>query len=242
MKYTIDDIVKFAEDAMEEKEKANFEQVLALDPTLREKVQEYYQLRRTLHMGLEDDPEKEALKDTLSELNQQYFKEKGKVISIRKVLMRAVPVAAAAVIILFVWAPWKSNLYNQYAGIEMPGMAERGTNADSIKILAEEAFNKKDFSAAAGYLSVVHSEDANDALTSFYYGVSLMQTDSLTKSRAILNNVFQGESIYKYESAFYIALTYLKEKDNKNAKEWLEKIPSDAASYQKAVKLLHKIK
>lgn len=242
MKFTDEDIIRFAEDAMEEKEKANFEQVLALDPILRQKVQDYYQLRRTLHMGIEEDPGKEILNKTLNEFNQKYFSKQAKVISLRRALMRAIPAAAAAIIILFVWAPWKSNLYQEYSKIQMPGMTERGAHEDQLKINAEKAFNQKDFSKAAGYLSQIHTSENDDALISFYYGVALMQTDSLPKSREILQTVIAGPSIYNNQAIFFTALSYLREKDNAKAKEWLERIPADANNYQKVQELLEKIK
>ncbi len=56
-----------------------------------------------------------------------------------------------------------------------------------------------------------------------------------------LKSCSKGESAFKYEAAFYEALSFLKEKDNGTAKDWLEKIPADAPNYKKAQELMKKL-
>ena len=75
----------------------------------------------------------------------------------------------------------------------------------------------------------------------FYYAVALLQNGDIEKSRAQLNELYNGESLFKYDAAFYMALSYLKEKDKAICREWLNKIPADAGPYSKAQELLKKL-
>lgn len=242
MKYGLEHIARYAEDAMEDREKAMFERALATDPALRAELENYFDVRSSLRMKLEADSAENELRITLSAMNEKHFIRKAPVVSMRKVLLRMVPAAAAAILILFIWSPWKADLYNKYSQIEMPGMAERSAGADSIAIKAEVAFNQKDYPSARGYLHAVHEQDPVNPMFTFYYGVTLMHVDSLEKSRDILAHLSEGPSIYKNDALFFLGMSYLKEKDEALARMWLNKIPADAANYDKARKVLDKMK
>lgn len=242
MKYTIDDIARYAEGAMEDREKALFEQNLATDPELRKELESYYDFRSSVRMGIQRDQDESFLKETLSDMRGQYFSKQAKVISLRKIILRTIPAAAAAILILFIWAPWKHNLYQQFSGIEMQGITERDGKADTLMVSAEKAFNDKDFKTARGYLYQINQEHPENSMFTFYYGVTLMELDSLQKSRQLFEELFNGKSIYKNEAAFYLALTYIKEKNNPMAIQWLQKINPDAGNYKKTEKLLNKLK
>jgi hypothetical protein len=106
------------------------------------------------------------------------------------------------------------------------------------------AFNKKDFLTAASYLGETYKLDTANSFAAFYYSVALLHTgqaDQQKTARAILNRLYAGESAFKYEAAFYQALSYLQEKDNHTCINWLQKIPADASNYNKAQELLKKL-
>jgi thioredoxin-like negative regulator of GroEL len=123
----------------------------------------------------------------------------------------------------------------------MVSQTERGETVDSTLQLATTAFNSNDYTTAARYLAQAKQFKPGDSFIDFYYGVALMHNGPLSQSRAILTTVFNGESVFKYEAAFYLALTYLKEKNTGACREWLEKIPADAGNYTKAQELLKKL-
>ena len=53
--------------------------------------------------------------------------------------------------------------------------------------------------------------------------------------------LYSRVSLFKYDAAFYMALSYLKEKNKPGCKEWLNKIPADAGPYSNAQELLKKL-
>ncbi len=67
-----------------------------------------------------------------------------------------------------------------------------------------------------------------NSFVSFYYGVSLLQTNSIAGARNIFDQLYAGQSAFKFEAAFYLALSYLKDDNKAQCKEWLKKIPADA--------------
>jgi thioredoxin-like negative regulator of GroEL len=103
------------------------------------------------------------------------------------------------------------------------------------------AFNEKDYTSAAKILAQVRQKDTTNSFVSFYYGVSLLQTNRIAEARTIFNQLYAGQSAFKFEAAFYQALTFLKEDNKALCKEWLQKIPADALNYSKAQELLKKL-
>jgi len=57
----------------------------------------------------------------------------------------------------------------------------------------------------------------------------------------LLEDLFKGESVYKYDAAYAVAMSYLKEDKKADTKFWLEKIPDGAVQYEKAQQLLKKL-
>jgi predicted Zn-dependent protease len=131
------------------------------------------------------------------------------------------------------------NLFDKYSAITMQA-AERGNPEDQL-LPAVIAFNKKDYTSAANLLAQLRQKDTANSFVNFYYGVSLLQTKHIIESREIFNQLYAGQSAFKFEAAFYQALTFLKEDNTALCKEWLLKIPADATSYNKAQELLKKL-
>ena len=72
----------------------------------------------------------------------------------------------------------------------------------------------------------------------FYRGVTYLHTTQNKKARTDLQEIFRGNSVFKYNAAYYIGISYLQDKDKAEAKKWLKKIPEDAAVYPKVKELL----
>lgn len=242
---TFNDIARYAEGEMTTDEQAAFETALASNEALRRQLALYHEVHASLQQQFGADEQRDQLQHTLQSLRGEFFQknaEPAKVVSFKR-YMRSIAAAAAILIaVVFIWQPWKQNLFAGFAETTMVVPAERGGTVDNLLQQAVEAFNKKDFRAAASLLQQVRQQDAANSYANFYYGVALLQTDRLSEARDIFNTLYAGQSAFKYDAAFYQALGYLKEENNEACSEWLQKIPADADNYNKAQELLHKLK
>lgn len=238
------DIARYAEGLMEADEQAAFETRLAADASLQQQLALYREVHAGLQQHFTPDEQRDQLKQTLNNLRGEFFtseKTTAKVVPFKKYLQRAVAVAAILIAVIFIWQPWKPDLFKQYAQTTMPAPVERGGEADRLLQEAVTAFNDKDFATATPKLEKLYLQDTTNIYVAFFYGVSLIHMDKQEEARLILNRLYTGESAFKYEAAYYLAMSYLKEKDNQNCIDWLQKIPSDAANYTEAQELLKKL-
>jgi hypothetical protein len=250
----INDIARYAEGLMEADELAAFEAEVAADASLQQQLALYREVHASMQQHFTPDEQKQQLQQTLQGMRGEFFASNAstatvrtataKVVPFKRYLQRTVAVAAILIAVLFIWQPWKPDLFKQYADTTMVAPVERGGRADSLMQEGVTAFNKKDFRAAASYLGETYRLDTANSFVAFYYAVALLHTDQADQqqtARAIFNSLYAGESAFKYEAAFYQALSYLKEKDNNASISWLQKIPTDASNYNKAQELLKKL-
>jgi tetratricopeptide (TPR) repeat protein len=244
-------IDRYLDDAMSPEERNAFEEQMQTDETLKKEVELYKEVNDSLQVRLHPDEGEQGLRKTLEQMQGQFFSKqtdssdrKAKVVSINQP-KRWLAIAASVVLLisagLLFWAPWKKDLYNQYAYTDMPAVSERGEPADSLLKLATIKFNDKRFSESVPLFESIIRVDSANAYVRYYYAIALLHTGKTEQARNELNQLYNGESTFKYDAAFYIALSYLREKDKASTKEWLEKIPADASIYTRARKLLEKL-
>ncbi len=226
-----------------------FESQMQSDASLKNEVELYRDINETLKMKLYPGENEMALRNTLDAMRSPYFSKeivsdqpKGKIIPFRRARWIA---AAAAVFIgivtLTIWSPWKKDLYQQYASIQMPAVVERGTPADSLLKQATENFNDKKFAAAVPLFEKILKNDPQNTFADYYYAIALLESGQTEKSRNELTQLSNGSSLFRDDAVFYMALSYLKEKDKNRCKLWLNKIPEDAGLYGRAQELLKKL-
>lgn len=243
-----DMISRYLDDVMSPAERKVFEDQMQMDPLLQQEVELTREINETLRMKLHPDDNETALRRTISEISPEYFskdgedeKPKSKVVPLRLTMWLAV--AAAVIVILFitVLSPGKQDLYQQYAYIEMPGVAERGNPADSLLQLANKKFNEQNFSESVPLFESILRMDTQNSFVRYYYAIALLESNEVERSRNELLQLYNGISILRYDAAFYIALSYLKEKNKSSCREWLKKIPMDAGISAKARELEGKL-
>ena len=241
-----DMISRYLDGELNEDERKAFEVQIQLDADLKNEVELTKDVIETLKIKLHPGESESALRNTLQEVSDDYFSKNSRRIKIIP-FRRYRWIAAAAAVLIFtlmltVWSPWqKEDLYNQYASIQMPGIAERGTATDSLLKMAVENFNNKKFGEAIPAFETILKESSQNTFVQYYYAIALLQNDQTKRSRDQLTELYNGTSLFKYDAAFYLALSYLKEKDKTACKDWLNKIPSDAGVYDKAQELLKKL-
>ena len=239
-KFSKQDVINYADGEMEASEIKAFESALSEDTELQSELKLYESVRGTLKSKLAPDKRDDEFKANLNQFRQQHFgvkdvKPTAKIISFNKLWYAA----AILVVGLLIWAPWNKNLYNQYADTEMISFAERGSNNHADLQSATDAFNDGKFEEAAKILAPVVKKDSSNDMLRYYLGVAQLENDSVTLGRENLAIVAANQSLLKYDATFYIALSYLKEKNKGECKVWLNKIPKNAANYDKTQELLN---
>ena len=245
-RFNIEDIIRFANKEMEETERKEFGAALQQDEQLKADYELYIKMDSALKVHAQRNNEDDvAFRDNLQKFNAEYFTEHVPVekTRVRKLKVNRLFYAAAVFIIaLFVWAPWNQNNYNEFFDAKMVSVEERGEGENLFLLKdAKDAFNKGNYDEAREKLKTLLETDTENDMLKFYYGISLMQTKDFNQSRVYLEQVYKGESVFKDESAYYIAFGFLKENNKEKAREWLEKIDEGSGIYRKSRQLLKEI-
>lgn len=242
--YTTEDIARYAEGLMEPGELPAFEQALAADAGLQEQLALYREVQDDLQQHFTKDEGEERLKATMQDLRKEHFapRSPGRVVRIKRFMQVTAAAAVVAALVLVVWRPWQQeDLYAEYANARMITSVERGADADSLLQLATRAFNKKDYATAVPLLEQAARQDGNNSFIQYYYAIALLETGKTDSARNILMDLHRGQSVFKHDATFYMALSYLKEDDPNNCLLWLLSIPADAGNYEKAQELSKKL-
>ena len=244
--FDYDMINRYLDGKMNSEELKAFELQMQQNADLQNEVELLKDVNTTLKIKLHPNENETGLRNSLEEMNAEFFAdrtEQAKVIPLkRRRWITAVAAVFVLALLITVWQPWKKeDLYQQYAAIKMPGIAERGSVTDSLLKSAVEDFNNKKFTEAIPDFEVVLKDSAENSFAQYYYAIALLQNGDIEKSRTQFNKLYNGESLFKYDAAFYIALSYLKEKNKAVCKDWLNKIPADAGPYGKAQELMKKL-
>ncbi|WP_152969609.1 hypothetical protein [Pedobacter sp. Hv1] len=232
---------RYVEGDMDEAENADFEMRMQSDTELQEHLKDYKHVHQRLKIQLAPDQQDIAFKETLKHTGAQYFAAP-KVVSFKTNLKWLSGVAAVLIIGLLVWAPWRSNLYQTYHIDAQMLVTERGAEKITDLDKAAVLFNDQKYVEAQNLLAKLVQQQPENAMIHYYYGLSLIEINKLVEARSILTPVYGNESVFKYDAAYAIAMSYLKEDQKSDCKIWLQKIPEGTTHYQKAIELLGKLK
>jgi len=232
---------QYVEGDLDEAGRLEFENLLTHDEELKQHLADYYHIHSSLQMELADDRDRTSLMETLEMLNAEHFTiEQPKVVKLSAYLRWVSGVAAVLVLGMLIWAPWKGNLYEQFNTAPQMTVAERGAEKTDLDNAAE-LFNAQKYNDAKIVLAKLNTADPENAMVTYYYGVSLIETKEVAKGRLLLEDLYKGQSVYKYDAAYAMAMSYLKEGKKADCKFWLEKISDGAVQYDKAQQLLEKL-
>jgi len=238
-------VARYLEGDMEDDEKETFEAQLQTDIELTGLIRQYKNIHQSLKMKLAPDEQDRQLASRLKDMNRQHFKEalisapehKAKTVSLRPYL-KWVSIAAVLVIGLLVWAPWSSGLYEKYSFSRQMSVTERGGEKPGQLAKAAELFNKGDYKEARKLLQKEYMFNPQSPLLSYYFAITLIEGGQTYEARTLLMHLYDGESVFKYDAAFYTALAFLKEDNKAEAIIWLQKIPAGNANSAKAKELI----
>ncbi len=228
--------------ALPEKDKDAFESQLQTHAPLQEMVQQGREAAEWLRRSLSPDNTKKELMQILSDMRQRWFYGKERDTSKMGWYVSGITVLAMIIAGLLFISPWSKDVYRQFAPTEMVHQHTPGSNTSQLLHQAARRFNRRRFSEAVQLLNQVLQADPSNTFARYYRGVSLVEINQQAQARTDLQTVYDSNAPYRYDAAFYMALSYLKERDKQQSLEWLLKIPPQAAVYPKARKLTEELR
>ena len=230
---------KYLLNEMTAEEQSEFENKLQTDENFREQFQIYKETTQFLELKFS----KEAVdfKQNLKVIGSNHFgklvTKKSKVISLQS---KWFAVAAMFVVFMGVWYFNQSGnpTFSDYNKYNEAHFIERSDTNQNL-VDAQTFFNAKDYKKASQSFAKI--EDLTNPELQLYYAISLIETNDYTKASVLLTNISQGNSVYKEEAIWYMALSSLKQKDYKTCKKQLELISQDSEKYNQAQKLLKEL-
>lgn len=232
-------IIRYIEGDLSPEERQAFEAALQTDASLAASLALYREVETVLQQRLPADAGVTALRERMEELKKVHFAKGPKRIPVIRYITGF---AAAAAIIVFAIVLWPRGDYmDRFGGTQMVSSAERGDGADSLLQQAAVYFNKGQFDRALPLLQKSVAADSSNTMALFYRGVAQLHMHAIDAGRQDLERVYNTESIFRYEAAFYTALSYAQQKNAIAAREWLDKIPAGTPVSEKAAELRKKV-
>lgn len=244
--YTI--IEKYLNGELNEEEVNNFKKRLEEDAAFADE----YNLQKSMNIFLEKKNNQPALEATLNTLGNDFFQEESnsrseKVIPINKTKSRnrwiiGLVASAAIAAILIMFNPFQSSdLYQQYASHQSISLTEKSTD-NKFATKAETAFNQQNYSLAYQNLTSYLQENPEDQKAKLAFGISALEIGKINEAQATFNEIKSGNSALKNYGTWYLALSYLKQKDFVATKNLLNQIPpSEKELFNKSQTLINEL-
>ena len=240
-----DNIEAYLNGTLSKKEQEAFEQQLQVDEGLKKEVQIHRSIFDRLSVHYQSEDKAEAFKEKIASIGKQYQQTTDNVKPLhpgkqrRNYAIGAV-LAIAASILLLLWAPWKTSLYEQFAKHPAARFTEMSTN-QSLLNQAEASFNAEQYSEALNFLTEYTTNNPEDTEAQFFQAIALLETNQFDAAENIFKNISAGTTPYQYEAIWYLGLSELKKGDKTAAKTYLQQIPEGSSAYNKAQRLLPKL-
>lgn len=202
-----------------------------------------FQLRQQMEQWLQQEPGRQAVSQTLTSVGADFFKENTSQTPLKatKVNWKRSLLLAASFALLLV-ATWYFGTtrppgYGQYAIHTPLSFTERGAR-QTLQSAAESDFSQGNYRKALQSLNTLLQEQPDNLTAVLYKGICLIELDQTVEARNVLQPVAGGNSALRMDAQWYIALSYLKEKNLARCKEALLLIDANSDQYEQARKLL----
>ncbi|MHA4894725.1 tetratricopeptide repeat protein [Pedobacter sp. PWIIR3] len=248
-------VARYSEGDMELHEKLEFEAKLQNDVSLQRDLEEYQKIHQALQINIAPDNRDQQLAASLQLLNAQYFKEESKPLidegaSVKKEakvvsfkpFIKYFSIAAVLLIGVMVWAPWSGGLYEKYRISKEMSVAERSASQQNNIAAGAALYNKGDYEGARKILQSEYMLNPQNPLLSYYFSITLIETSQAMEARTVLVNLYNGDSVFKYDAAYFIGLSFVKEHNNAEAVKWFQRVPQGTANFNQAQELIGKLK
>jgi hypothetical protein len=243
----IDLIEKYHNGTLRTAENQAVKDRIASDPVFASMVEDYTDIIEGIRSS-----GKEKFKETVAGWEEEIrAEEQQKSKSIGFILTKYWPIAAAFLIVVLVAiyflvprnARTPEGLYASYF-VPYEDVLSVRDNSNTSLTEAMHFYNQKEYAAAADRLGryiISSSADPKTLSTeTFYWGISLLESDQPEDAIAALSSVVDHQGLLKEQAEWYRALAYLKLGDIESCKKQLNEINRDGHDYQsKAASLLN---
>lgn len=244
MEINYETIERYILGELTEDELTSFEQKMETDAVFKQEVLLYKTVNKSLQNKYSSQNKKEALTATLQKMNTKHF-ESAKNLSQKpngsflSKILKISSIAAILVIGFFLLKP-QVNLYSTYAEHQNLELQVKGNN-ESTLLETAELFNDKNYEAAAPLLKNYLAENPEDEEIQIAYGISLLETEKIAEAQQIFTSIYDKNTVFKNKAAWYLALSFLKQKNELQTIAFLNKIDSESFYGKKAEKLKNEL-
>ncbi len=225
-------------------QRADFEKKVRTDSALAKELS----LQQDMQNYLLNKDKKEAFRNKLQEVGDDFFEEKSghnksktkiiKSINNYRWLAIAAATAAAVVVAFYLFSP-TPDLYKQFAQHQPIQLTQKGSADDRLLSAIELHFNQQEYEEALDIIDQLPSTESSTLETQLIKSICLIETDQIEEARKILEPIATGESAFKTEAQWHLAMSFLKAEQLEEAKGNLERIEqSDAYWFNKAKEVL----
>ena len=130
-------------------------------------------------------------------------------------------------------------LYAEYAKHDF-SFQELSTETDLTQI--QNSLKEEDYESAISKIKQYLIEQPNAAEIKLAKGIALLETNQFDFAKTTFQSLGEQHPLYKSESDWYQALTYLKQKDINQCRSFLSKIPNSSSRFTDTQKLLNALK
>ena len=151
--------------------------------------------------------------------------------------MLAVAASAALLVAAFLFfQPSHAPAYRQYAQHAPLSLTERSVG-DNASATAETAFNEKNYTQALAALDRLLASQPTNTTAQLYRGICLLELGRPVEARTALEPLSTGNSAFQADAVWYIALSFLQEKNTVRCLESLRQLAPGDAHYEQAQEL-----
>ncbi len=222
-------------------DRAAFENRLLKDQEFKKAFTTYQGLNNFLEYKFGNEEKSSAFKNNLHKISEDYFNKEVKATKTVKFLPWKYTIAASFVALLglFVFNNFLNPTYSDFSNYETISLTIRGEQETNVKN-AEIAFNTANYAEADKAFKKLLETDNTNTEFQFYRAIANIELDNFEVADLLLKNLSKGTSAYKNKASWYLALSKLKQKENKACINILKTIPEDAEDFKQAQKLLKK--
>lgn len=231
---------------MAEEEVVIFETRLKNEPEFNQSFNTYKELSSFLEHKFENETASNEFQENLKKIsnnhfnNQEVVQEKAAKSKTFNLFKYAIAASVAVLFGIFTFNQFTNPSYSDYANYNTVSLTVRGANNELLQT-AENAFNNKDFAKAEEAFKNLIKLDSENSELLLYRAISNIELNNFEIADGLLERLKEGKSVYKYKGTWYLALSKLKQKDEKACLTILKTIPEEADDYKQAQKLINKL-